>query len=163
MGRAGRHISKSRSAVPLGCWWAVCREQWRHQAGRSSWEASGKRSQRRRALHWHGGVWRTSRGDAQCAGGCWDLESRRKTCPGDTDPVVISFFLNWSIVDLQCCVSGVQKSDSVTIYIYNKLKQSLCECYMYILFFTLFFITGYYKILNIVPWAIDLAVYPSSV
>ena len=159
-------MSKSLSAVPLGCWWVVCREQWRHQAGRSIWEASGKLLQRRWALHWHGGVWRTSGGDAQCADGCWDLESRRKACPGDTDPTVISFFFfffNWRIVDLQCCVSDVQKIDSVTIYIDNKPKQSHCECYMYVSFFTLFFITGYYKILNIVPWAIDLVVYPSSV
>ena len=48
-----------------------------------------------------------------------------------------------SIIDLQCCVSGVQQSDSVI------------HLYMYLFFFRLFSIIGYYKILNIVPCAIQ--------
>ena len=48
---------------------------------------------------------------------------------------------NWSIVDLQCCVSGMQQSDSV-IY----LSISVC---LSIYFLRSFSIKGYYKIMNI--------------
>ena len=49
---------------------------------------------------------------------------------------LLFFFLNWTVVDLQCCIiSGVQPSDSV----------------IYRFFFGCFSITVYYKLLNIVP------------
>ena len=50
------------------------------------------------------------------------------------------FFPNWSIIDLQCLlVLGGQQNNSV----------------IYILFFRFFSPVGYYKILNIVPCAIQ--------
>ena len=62
----------------------------------------------------------------------------------------IIFLINWSIVDLQCCVNFfstvVQQSDSVHryIYIYTHIHTHI---YMYISFscsFPLWFITGYW-------------------
>ena len=56
------------------------------------------------------------------------------------------FFLNCSIVSLQC-VSGVQQRDSVIfIYVY------VC---VYMFFFRFFFLIDYYKILSTTPYAIQ--------
>ena len=54
-----------------------------------------------------------------------------------------NLILNSSIVDLQCCVSDVQQSDSV-IYV------CVCIC----IFFIFFSVIVYYKILKIVLCAI---------
>ena len=54
-------------------------------------------------------------------------------------------------------VSGVQQSDLVHIYIYIYIYACVCVCiyiYIYILF-QIFTIIGYYKILNIVPCAMQ--------
>ena len=60
----------------------------------------------------------------------------------------IFFFLNCSIVNLQC-VSDVQQRDSV-IYVY---------VYVYIFFFRFFFLIDYYKILAIVSMIFQLKIF----
>ena len=58
-------------------------------------------------------------------------------------------FLFYIDVELICNISGVQQSDS---FIYMKLNIYI---YIYIFFSNFVSIIGYYKILNIVPWAIQ--------
>ena len=55
--------------------------------------------------------------------------------------VVVVVFIGVELLYNVVLVSGVQQSDSVI--------------YIYIFFFRFFFITGYYKILNIVPCAMQ--------
>ena len=60
------------------------------------------------------------------------------------------YFLNWSIVDLQCCVSfrcTAQWFSFIYICVYVCIYIYIC-----IFFFRFFSLISYYKILSIVPW-----------
>ena len=63
---------------------------------------------------------------------------------------IFFFFKLRYIVELQCCVTAVQKRDSVT------------HTHTHTLFFMFFFLMAYHRILNIVLCAIEenLVVYP---
>ena len=63
--------------------------------------------------------------------------------------VYLDFFLNWSLVDLQFCVRN-----RFTAKCFSCVFTYMC-LYICIFFFRLFFIVGYWKILNIVPYAIN--------
>ena len=61
----------------------------------------------------------------------------------------VGILKNWSIVDLQFCVSGVQQSDSV-IYIYIYIyTHTHTYTYIHIYFSRYFSLIGYNKILSI--------------
>ena len=102
---------------------------------------------------------------AQLLRGMWDLPrpglepmspalaGRLSTTAPQGKPQVI-YFLNWSTVDLRCCVSfwyTAKLFSYVYIYIYIYIYT-----HTHIFFFRFFFLIGYYKVLSIVPCAIQL-------
>ena len=57
----------------------------------------------------------------------------------------------WLIYNVVLAVSRIQQSYSVFTHTHTHIYT--CVYYIYIFFFTLFSLIGYYKILNMVPWA----------